>query len=45
MMAMGVNRYLVTSGYKQLISTQSSKPGMKDCWCPEELKGTIPGFW
>lgn len=42
LMAMGVDRYLINIGHKQLFATQASKPTMNDCWCLEELEKTFP---
>ncbi len=42
LMALGVDRYLVKSGYKQLFATQASQPSINDCWCLEELEGHFP---
>lgn len=42
LMAMGVDRYLVNIGHKQLFATQASKPTMNDCWCLEEVEKSFP---
>jgi hypothetical protein len=42
LMAMGIDRYLVNIGHKQLFATQASKPTMNDCWCLEELEKSFP---
>ena len=42
LMAMGIDRYLVNIGHKQLFATQASKPSMNDCWCLEEVEKSFP---
>lgn len=42
LMVMGLDRYLVNIGHKQLFATQASKPTMNDCWCLEEIEVTFP---
>jgi hypothetical protein len=42
LMAMGVDRYLVNIGHKQLFATQASKPATNDCWCLEEVEKSFP---
>lgn len=41
LMAMGLDRYLVNIGHKQLFATQASKP-MNECWCLEEVEKSYP---
>lgn len=42
LMAMGIDRYLLNIGHKQLFATQASKPAMNDCWCLVELEKSFP---
>lgn len=42
LMAMGIDRYLVNIGHKQLFATQASKPPKSDCWCLEEVEKSFP---
>lgn len=43
LMAVGLDRYLVSSGYKQMFATQASKIHSDDkCWCLEEVEQTFP---
>lgn len=44
MMALGIDRYLVNSGHKQLFGSQVSKPDSKPetCWCLEQVEKTYP---
>ncbi|MBK7963579.1 MAG: hypothetical protein IPK04_21710 [Bdellovibrionales bacterium] len=42
LMAMGIDRYLVNIGHKQLFATQASKPSTSDCWCLEEVEKGFP---
>lgn len=42
LMAMGMDRYLVNIGHKQLFATQASKPATQACWCLEELEKSFP---
>lgn len=42
LMAMGIDRYLVNIGHKQLFATQASKPALNDCWCLEDLEKSFP---
>jgi hypothetical protein len=42
LMVMGLDRYLVAIGHKQLFATQAFKPG-NDCWCMEEIEKSYSG--
>jgi len=42
LMALGIDRYLVQIGHKQLFATQGAKIAGQDCWCLEELEPTFP---
>lgn len=44
MMALGIDRYLVNLGHKQLFGSQASKPDLKTetCWCLEPIETTFP---
>lgn len=44
LMEMGIDRYLVQSGKRQLFGTQLGKPSLdpKACWCMEELEVSFP---
>lgn len=42
LMVMGVDRYLVNIGQKQLFATQASKTAASDCWCLEEVEKSFP---
>lgn len=41
LMAMGLDRYLVNIGHKQLFATQATKP-TNECWCLEEVEKSYP---
>jgi len=41
LMVMGLDRYLVNIGHKQLFATQANKPG-NECWCMEEVEKSYP---
>lgn len=41
LMAMGLDRYLVNSGQKQLFASQATKP-LKGCWCLQAVEPTFP---
>jgi hypothetical protein len=43
MIALGVDRYLVNTGHKQLFGSQAIKPDLKPetCWCLQQVE---PGF-
>lgn len=44
MMALGIDRYLVNSGRKQLFGSQATKPDFKPetCWCIQQVEKTYP---
>ncbi len=42
LMAMGIDRYLINIGHKQLFATQASQSKMEACWCLEELVVSFP---
>lgn len=42
LMAMGIDRYLVNIGHKQLFATQTSKPALANCWCLDDVEKTFP---
>jgi hypothetical protein len=42
MMGLGLDRYLVNTGRKQLYASQASKPNEKSCWCLEPVEKTFP---
>lgn len=44
LMEMGIDRFLVHSGKRQLFGTQLGKPSLdpKACWCIEELETSFP---
>ncbi len=44
MMALGIDRYLVNIGQKQLFGSQATKPDFKPetCWCLEQVEASFP---
>ncbi|MCB0422233.1 MAG: hypothetical protein KDD61_14645 [Bdellovibrionales bacterium] len=44
LMALAIDRYLVSSGKKQLFGSQASKPDTnpKTCWCIEQIERSFP---
>ncbi|MGE0527901.1 MAG: hypothetical protein AB7G93_10850 [Bdellovibrionales bacterium] len=42
LMAMGIDRYLVNTGHRQLFATQASAPTMDSCYCLEEVEESFP---
>jgi hypothetical protein len=42
MEALGIDRYLVSIGKKQLFASQASEPGEGACWCLEQVESTFP---
>jgi hypothetical protein len=44
MMAMGIDRYLVNIGHKQLFGSQATKPDFKSesCWCLQQVEKSFP---
>jgi hypothetical protein len=42
LMAAGIDRYLVKSGFKQLFATQVFKGSSDPCWCLEPVEATFP---
>jgi len=44
MMALGIDRYLVNIGQKQLFASQASKPDTnpETCWCLDPIESTFP---
>lgn len=42
MMALGIDRYLVNRGNKQLFGSQARKPPGLQCWCLEPVEPTFP---
>jgi hypothetical protein len=42
MMGLGIDRYLVNIGQKQLFASQASKPLDSACWCLEQVEETYP---
>lgn len=40
MMALGIDRYLVNSGFKQLFGSQATKPDT--CWCLNQIEPSFP---
>lgn len=41
-MAMGIDRYLVNSGHRQLFATQATKLGTDVCWCLQKVESSFP---
>lgn len=41
LMALGIDRYLVNLGKKQLFGSQAFKPGPHDCWCLDQVEPTF----
>ncbi|MGH8537891.1 MAG: hypothetical protein ACREXM_15890 [Gammaproteobacteria bacterium] len=44
MMALGIDRYLVNMGQKQLFGSQAAKPDFKPdtCWCLQKVEDSFP---
>ncbi len=45
LMALGIDRYLVNIGQKQLFGSQATKAGLtsdKSCWCLQQIEKTFP---
>jgi len=42
LMALGLDRYLVNSGYKQLFASQAIKPNDEKCWCLHQIEKSFP---
>lgn len=42
LMAAGIDRYLVHSGFKQLFATQAGKSSGSSCWCLNQVETTFP---
>ncbi len=42
LMALGLDRYLVNVGHKQLFASQANKVVKEMCWCLEPLESTFP---
>jgi len=42
LMALGLDRYLVNSGYKQLFASQATKPNSEKCWCLHQIEKRFP---
>ncbi len=42
LMALGLDRYLVNSGYKQLFASQAIKPNGEKCWCLHQIEKSFP---
>lgn len=42
LMAAGIDRYLVRTGYKQLFATQASIPPGERCWCLDPVEESFP---
>jgi hypothetical protein len=42
LMALSLDRYLVTSGYKQLFGSQAIKLNSEKCWCLQQTEKTFP---
>lgn len=42
MMALGIDRYLVNIGHKQLFGSQATKPGPEACWCVQQVESSYP---
>ena len=42
MMVLGIDRYLVTVGQKQLFGSQATKPNSEICWCLQQVEMNFP---
>jgi hypothetical protein len=42
MMAMTLDRYLVSLGHRQLFGTQANRPTGQECWCIEKFEKSFP---
>lgn len=42
MMALGIDRYLVNIGQKQLFGSQANKPSDSKCWCLQKVEKSFP---
>lgn len=42
MMALGIDRYLVNVGQKQLFGSQATKPSESKCWCLQKIEKSFP---
>lgn len=44
LMALGLDRYLVNTGHKQLFGSQATKPDLNPgtCWCIQQVEKTFP---
>lgn len=46
LMALGIDRYLVNIGHKQLFASQASNPNLNPntCWCLDPIESSFPDF-
>lgn len=42
LMTLGLDRYLINIGHKQLFATQAGKPAPESCWCLEPVESKFP---
>jgi hypothetical protein len=42
MMALGIDRYLVNIGQRQLFGSQATKPNESKCWCLQRIEKSFP---
>lgn len=42
MMALSIDRYLLSKGHKQLFASQASKDNSSPCWCLQRVEDTFP---
>ena len=40
--AMAIDRYLVSTGHKELFGTQASRPHLNGCWCIQPIEDSFP---
>lgn len=42
MMALAIDRYLISLGNKQLFGSQAQKPNSESCWCLQKVEASFP---